>query len=456
VPRSEQPDDPRKGAVKNRQISVLLIEDNPGDTRLIREMLSDAGAARFRIEVRDRLKSALECLGTQSIDVVLLDLSLPDSQGLETLLSLHEAVSQAAVVVLTGLEDESVAVRALHEGAQDYLIKGHIDGDLLSRSIRYAMERQEMLRRLEETRRLELRMKDQFLSHVSHELRSPVAVIHQFATILTDGLAGEMSAEQRDHLQTMLKNVKHLVSMIDDLLAVTRIRERRLPFDPCRTDVGEIMAEVTTAFMASAGGKGISLSARFPRDLPPAYADPERVREVVANLIDNAIKFTPEKGSVTVGCAVSSEDPAYLCLAVSDTGYGIDPTETEKVFECLYQGKATEDLSRKGLGLGLYICKEIVACHGGRIWVESDVGHGSSFQFTLPVFSFARLLSPVLTPENLQNRAIALIGIDLSVGGGPLPPLAQQKLVRHVRQLLDRCDLMGGHMVLPRIGPGRH
>jgi sigma-B regulation protein RsbU (phosphoserine phosphatase) len=219
VPRSEQPDDPRKGAVKSRQISVLLIEDNPGDTRLIREMLSDAGAARFRIEVRDRLKSALECLGTQSIDVVLLDLSLPDSQGLETLLSLHEAVSQAAVVVLTGLEDESVAVRALHEGAQDYLIKGHIDGDLLSRSIRYAMERQEMLRRLEETRRLELRMKDQFLSHVSHELRSPVAVIHQFATILTDGLAGEMSAEQRGHLQTMLKNVKHLVSMIDDLLA---------------------------------------------------------------------------------------------------------------------------------------------------------------------------------------------------------------------------------------------
>ncbi|MFH1314359.1 MAG: hybrid sensor histidine kinase/response regulator [Candidatus Eisenbacteria bacterium] len=454
IPKSEQPVDATRSAITGQKISILLVEDNQGDARLIKEMLSETGAVRFDVEVRGRLESSLECLASQDIDVVLLDLSLPDSQGLGTFSKIHEAASQIPVVVLTGLADERVAAGALREGAQDYLIKGHIDGDLLSRSIRYAIERQEMLKQLEETRRQELRTKDQFLSHVSHELRSPVAVIHQFVTILADGLAGHMSAEQRDHLQTILKNVNQLVSMIDGLLAVTRIRESRLTVEPCRTAVAEIMAEVTNAFMACAGGKGIALSAHFPNDLPQAYADPDRVREVLTNLIDNAIKFTPEGGSITVTGAVSSEDTSSLCLAVSDTGYGIDPKETEKVFECLYQGKATVDLSRKGLGLGLYICKEIVSCHGGRIWAESEIGRGTTFHFTLPAFSLVGLIRPILTAENLRNGSIALISVDLSVGGEPLPARVPPKVVQQVRQLLERCSLMGRDVVLPQMGRG--
>jgi phosphoserine phosphatase RsbU/P len=158
-------------------IRTLLIEDNPGDARLIREMLRDAGRSTslitIDVSVADRLSSGLEHLREYGADLVLLDLSLPDSSGLATFDSLHAAAPSTPVVVLSGLADENVAVTAVHHGAQDYLVKGQVDGGALLRSMRYAIERQRL-----EAARVELeRQRDEFFSSVSHDLRTPVAAI---------------------------------------------------------------------------------------------------------------------------------------------------------------------------------------------------------------------------------------------------------------------------------------
>jgi hypothetical protein len=160
--------------------------------------------------------------------------------------------------------------------------------------------------------------------------------------------------------------------------------------------------------------KAISLSVQLPNDLPPAYADPSRVTQILVNLINNAIQFTPEGGAITVEAEMFNENPDYLCIKVADTGYGIPAEEKDRIFEYLYQAENNLEASRRGLGLGLYICKELVSKQGGRIWFESELGHGSTFFFTIPIFPILCLLSPIFTKKNLQLGSVALITIEIS------------------------------------------
>ena len=127
------------------------------------------------------------------------------------------------------------------------------------------------------------------------------------------------------------------------------------------------------------------------------YADANRVLQVLANLIENAIKFTPADGSVMVKAYLTEDDPNFVQVSVADTGRGISPEAKALIFERLYQDPNSIDDSRKGLGLGLYIAKELVRLHGGQIWVESQLSHGSTFIFTLPLFSLAKFLAPIIT-----------------------------------------------------------
>ena len=141
--------------MKNKAIIILLIEDNPGDARLIQEMLVEAGDGQFVLEIADQLSLGMERLAEGVVDAVLLDLGLPDSQGLDTFITVHSQAPEVPIVVLTGLEDESLATQAMREGAQDYLTKGQLDKDLLIRAIRYAIERQRLLRELERAKQRE-------------------------------------------------------------------------------------------------------------------------------------------------------------------------------------------------------------------------------------------------------------------------------------------------------------
>src|SRR4029077_10683178 len=171
--------------------------------------------------------------------VVLLDLGLPDAHGLDTVRQVHAVAPTVPLIVLTGLDDEALAGEAMKEGAQDYLIKGQIENRALPRALRHAIERHRMQTETDVIRTKQMRFKDEFLSHVSHELRSPLTAIYQFVTILLDRLGGELNVEQHNYMEIILRNVKQLQSMIDDLLEVTRVQAGKLTIDLQCTSVSD-------------------------------------------------------------------------------------------------------------------------------------------------------------------------------------------------------------------------
>jgi signal transduction histidine kinase len=198
-------------------------------------------------------------------------------------------------------------------------------------------------RRMEEVVRQnqqqQLQIRDQFLSRMSHELRSPLTPIHQFVTILLDGLTGDLNAEQREYLQIILRNVTHLRTMVSDLLDVTRAESGKLNIDLRCVYLTELIPPILKTFQL-ANTKGLLMSFDVPDNLPPICADPDRVRQILDNLLDNAIKFSSEKGEVRVRARVSNQDPGFLRIEVTDTGHGISPGEQGKIFNYLYQVKS--------------------------------------------------------------------------------------------------------------------
>src|ERR1700692_1213344 len=214
--------------MKEKALQVLLVEDNAGDVRLLREMFTKEKPGSFELTHLLRMSEAVIHLAKGGVDIILLDMGLPDGHGLDTVRRAHAVAPGIPVIVLTGLDDEALAAEALKEGAQDYLIKGQIENRALPRALRHAIERHRMQAETDLIRTNQMQFKDEFLSHVSHELRSPLTAIYGFVTILLDGLAGELNPEQRDYLEDVLRNRRQLKSMIDDLLEVTRAEGTKL------------------------------------------------------------------------------------------------------------------------------------------------------------------------------------------------------------------------------------
>jgi len=236
---------------------------------------------------------------------------------------------------------------------------------------------------------LELQLKDDFLSHVSHELRTPLAAIRSFNAIIADGLAGETTADQDEYLSIINRNVLQLQCMVEDLLQVSQGQMGKLSIDLQRVPLSLALGDAVHSLQPAATVKGISLSFDPSRQLLPVFADSVRLCQVLTILIDNAIKFTPNEGSVTVQANVFERDSNFMQVQIADTGCGISPELTGRIFERMYQATVPGQEGRRGLGLGLYIAKELVTRQGGEIWVNREPQRGSQFSFTLPVFSDA-------------------------------------------------------------------
>jgi signal transduction histidine kinase len=237
---------------------------------------------------------------------------------------------------------------------------------------------------LDRTRLQQLQTKDQLLSHVSHELRTPLTAAYQFAEILRDGVAGDLTPEQREYADIAFRNLKQLRSMIGDLLEATRLESAKLTIQPTRMKLAEVASDVCRALRSPAAEKGISIDNRIGA-IPDVLADPDRVRQVFTNLLHNAIKFTQE-GRITIDAQVTVDDKPSIDVAIADTGCGMTAEDASRVFNRLYQAGNQRNDSRQGLGLGLYICKELVTRQGGSLWVDSELGKGSTFHCTFPVF----------------------------------------------------------------------
>src|ERR1700732_237905 len=269
--------------MKEKALQVLVVEDNAGDARLLRQMFSKEKSGSFELTHLLRMSEAVVHLAKGGVDIILLDLGLPDGHGLDTVRRAHAVAPGVPVIVLTGLDDEALAAAAMTEGAQDYLIKGQIENRALPRALRHAIERFRMQRESELLRTNQMQFKDKFLSHVSHELRSPLTAIYQFVTILLDRLAGELEPKQHEYLEIVLRNVKQLQSMINDLLEVTRMQAGKLAIELQSTPVADAIGYAVNTLQGAADAKMIELSADIDSalPLPPVCADPMRVRQIL-------------------------------------------------------------------------------------------------------------------------------------------------------------------------------
>jgi signal transduction histidine kinase len=349
------------------------------------------------------------------------------------------------------LDDEELAAEAMTHGAQDYMIKGQIESRALPRALRYAIERHRMQAEADLIRIQQMQFKDQFLSHVSHELRSPLTAIRQFVTILLDRLAGELNGEQDQYLGVVLRNVKQLQSMIDDLFEVSGIGAGKLRIDPECTSVSDAVTYALNSLQGIAKAKGINLSSDVQRGLPSIFVDPMRIRQILIILVDNAIKFTPAGGLVKIHARTIKEDPKRLVLEVSDSGCGISSEMTERIFERLFQTPDLAAAGRKGLGLGLYICKELVTRQGGEIRVQSATGQGAVFSVAFPVFSLRSLLAPAFGKQRDTHGPMTLVVTEIGSQTASPPCEIHEERSRGTRQLLQRCLHSDSDVLLPKI-----
>ena len=321
-------------------------------------------------------------------------------------------------------------------------------------SVRVSLEVEERKRAqdlLERSRQESAKLKNEFFSHVSHELRSPIMVVQQFLEILTDGIGGEIKPLQREYLDVALRNTHQLNAMINDLLEATRMESAKLRVDVRTMPLLPVLNEALTSALPSAWKKHIALCSDSPDALPLVTADRSRVLQIVTNLLDNAIKFTPENGSVSLRATVSDDDPRFVRVDISDTGRGIAPEERSRIFNRLYQVPNSDSAARKGLGLGLCICRELVTLQGGEIRVKSQPNSGSTFSFTLPVFSVANLVESFLG-QSAMPVSLAVLAIEL----GDLDPLSHKQEVVALREIIERCVMPGLDTVLPgTYGTGR-
>jgi len=225
------------------------------------------------------------------------------------------------------------------------------------------------------------RAKTEFVSMVSHELRTPMTSIKGYADLLLMGSVGTLTDGQEKFLSIVRSNVDRLTTLVDDLLDISRIESGRLELTPEPTDLYDTVADVVTSMEARAEENSIRLRSQLPPDLPVVRADPDRLAQILTNLVGNACQYTPRGGEVVVSAQAAGEE---LCVSVRDTGIGISTEDQEKIFERFFRADSPQVQNTSGTGLGLSIVRSLVELHGGEIWVESEPGEGSTFSFTVP------------------------------------------------------------------------
>ena len=503
-------------------IRVLLIEDNPGYSEVIRIMLEKVKDARFDVVGVKQLSEGLQDLRDEHIDVVLVDLKLPDSQGIDTFNKVYAHRPDVPIIVLTVTDNDELAFKAVQKGAQDYLVKDQVDAKLLVRAIRYAIERKRMeelllnaaqewrttfdgisdvlclidserniircnkamtqflhtsfadilgrcccelvhgtsepvegcpFERARQTSSSEAilfqrggqwfrisvdplldddgnliggvhimsditkekeidTMKSELISNVSHELRTPLSTIKEGIALVFDGALGPIQEGQKDILVRVKNNIDRLARLINDLLDMSKVEAGKLELVKSSVNITAIAEEVCSSFQNHVKNKKIQLKPRMNKNVPPLHIDPDRISQVLTNLIANSIKFTPVNGRIELGIKDKGRE---VEISVKDTGIGIARENIAGLFDRFAQFNRVYGPGERGTGLGLAISKEIVEMHGGKIWVESEVGKGSTFTFNLPRLSqdeiFREYLTNGLRESTIKDCPLSLVVI---------------------------------------------
>ena len=227
-------------------------------------------------------------------------------------------------------------------------------------------------------------MKKEFLSNVHHELRTPAAIIKEFLALLYEGIGGPLNARQNEYIETMQRNMERLLRLIENLLLSSRADLNELRLKKKMTDVLALVNNVSREYLVRLAQRQISLKTRFPKTKVESEVDADALIQILSNLLDNAMKFSPKGSTVTMGLRVKKSDMLFF---VSDEGVGIAPEHMDKIFDRFYRVESNEEARRQGVGLGLPIVRELVTKHQGTIWLESQVGAGSTFFVRIPLIT---------------------------------------------------------------------
>ena len=371
---------------------VLVIDDEPGMRTGCQRALDVQG---YDVNTAADGEEGLEKLQSERYDLVLLDMMMPGIGGLEMLERIAEIDPTIVCIVITGYATVELAVQAIKKGAYDFIAKP-FDSDTLTMTVAQGMEKhklslqarrlakleeeaRELTRQKAELERLD-KMKSTFTLMVAHELRAPVAAIQSYLRLILDGYIPPEN--QRKYLEKAEQRALAQLELVTDLLNLASLQDPDIKPETETVHVGQVAEEVLDSMRARAEEKRISVESSFSDDLPPVVMNARHAKQVWTNLISNAIKYTPEEGSVGVSL---TEKDGFLVGAVSDTGIGIAMDEINLIFEEFYRTKASKAYTQMGTGLGLTITKRILETYGGSIGVESKAGEGSRFTFTLPL-----------------------------------------------------------------------
>jgi signal transduction histidine kinase len=406
---------------------ILLAEDHPEMARFIGEGF----AGEFATMIAADGKEALQRLSQVTPDLIITDIMIPgiSGDGLVRHIRSRREFDDVPIVVLSAKADDELRVQLLKEGAQDYVVKPFAMDELLVRvrnlvAIRRAKlllqsELAETSRDLESLarevskrkRELEVsnHLKDEFVATVSHELRTPLTSIHGWTRLLRSCEADDALRERG--LEIIERNTRIQMSLIDDLLDISRIVSGKLKLDIQQVDLGLVIEDVLHSVKLTADKKEITFVYNLERGAAQVLGDPTRLRQIIVNLLNNAVKFTPAKGTVTISLARVS---SHLEITIADNGRGIDPGFLPLIFERFRQEDGS-DARENGLGLGLAIVKSLVDLHGGSVRAESaGVGKGAKFTVNIPLLG-VRLgessaeCPPVACPPNLQGLRVLVV-----------------------------------------------
>lgn len=385
------------------KINVLLVEDNPFDAELLQRLFIRANQQQWQIVHVEQLSEAIDictsCIRTAEncslsklnlpkIDVVLLDLSLPDSIGLDTLEEFRIAVPDIPVVVLTGLNDEKIALQALAQGAQDYLIKDEIKIHSLPRAIRYAIERAEIIKQLRESeqRTREALLKEQelnklktsFVAMLSHEFRNPLSTVCTFIELLQ--LKEKLPEECRDiFLKRTEKALKQMLKLLDEVLFISQSEIGQFKYQPVTLNLINFCEQVIESIRFNEG-KNYNINFTYSGECHQVEMDEELLSYILTNLLSNAIKYSPAERPISFDLNCQGR---VAIFQIKDQGVGIPSADKKHLFETFFRGSNVGKVP--GTGLGLAIVKKCVELHQGSIQIESEEGVGTTVTVTLPL-----------------------------------------------------------------------
>ncbi len=365
---------------------ILLIENNPGDIKLLEMAILRSENSNIELLCAATLAEAFDVLGSDEIDLVLVDLNLTDSTGYATFEKVKQKVPNCPIVIMSGVYDDEMAIKSVKDGAQDYLLKGEFNMASIIRTLRYAIERKhtDLIREAAmEDAKSANRVKSQFLSNMSHELRTPMAGILGMSDLI---LETDLTVNQTKYANSIKTSGEILLSILDQVLDKSKLDAGKMEIVPEPFNVKRFIDEMVLMFDANITKKGLHVEIEIDPSVPKTiFADRLRIGQICTNLLSNAVKFTTA-GSITVGvdCEQKNGDGLVLCISVTDSGIGVSKSQQNGLFGEFMQADTSISRRYGGTGLGLSISKQLTELMAGTIGFESVENEGSRFWFTVP------------------------------------------------------------------------